>query len=192
MALSQKNLYRLLAYSSVSQMGYILFAFSLGFVGFAAGLFHLVNNALLKILLFVILGSIISKHGKIKPVNMPLTGACFLLASLGIAGIPPLNGFASKFLIYEAGIRAGFAIPVLVAIIVSVITLAYYLKAFSRLFTGVRRKTEEDKTFLLPVLILTGLCILLGLFPNLALEVLRPAAESLIGRAGYYCSVFGC
>lgn len=192
MAFSQEGIRRLLAYSSVSQMGYILFAFGLGSVGFAAGLFHLVNNALLKMLLFIIVGSVISVKGKIKRVNMPLTGACFLLASLGVAGIPPLNGFASKLLIYEAGFQAGFVIPTLIAIIVSVITLAYYLKAFGKLFTGVSKKTKEDKVFLLPILILTGLCILLGLFPNLALEVLEPAAESLIGRLDYYCSVMGC
>lgn len=192
MALLQDDLRRLLAYSSVSQMGYILFAFSLGSMGFVAGLFHVVNNALLKMLLFLIIGSIIWRHGSAKPVNMPLTGACFLLASLGITGIPPLNGFASKLLIYEAGFQSGFALPTVLAIIISVITLTYYLKAFGRLFSGAEEREKEDKAFLFPILLLTALCIFLGLFPDLAIQVLRPAAESLLGGEAYYCSVFGC
>ncbi|MCK4634297.1 MAG: hypothetical protein KAT37_00310 [Candidatus Aenigmarchaeota archaeon] len=192
MALFQEDLRRMLAYSSVSQMGYILFAFSLGVVGFTAGLFHLINNALLKMLLFLIIGSVIWKYGKIKPVNMPVTGACFLLASLGIAGIPPLNGFASKFLIYEAGFRSGFVLPTLVAIIVSVVTLAYYLKAFGKLFSGSKKRVKEDKSFLIPVIILTFFCIIMGLFPNLVIQVLDPVVKSLLGNTDYYCSVFGC
>ena len=57
------------------------------------GVFHLLNNSILKVLSFVIIGSVI-KYSNSKPVNMPVTGACFILASLGVAGIPPLNGFA--------------------------------------------------------------------------------------------------
>lgn len=192
MALFQEDMKRLLAYSSVSQMGYILFAFSLGSSGLLAGLFHLLNNALLKMLLFLIVGSIIYRHGGVKPVNMPVTGACFLLASLGIAGMPPLNGFASKLLIYQAGFISGFTLPTIVAIMVSVVTLAYYLKAFGRMFSGSEKREREDKFFLLPILLLTALCIILGVFPDLAIQALRPAAESLLGGNAYYCSVFGC
>jgi len=192
MALFQEDVKRMLAYSSVSQMGYVLFALSFGVAGFTAGLFHVINNAVLKMLLFLIIGSIIWKYGKTRPVNMPVTGACFLLASLGIAGIPPLNGFASKFLIYETGFRAGFALPTLVAIIVSVVTLAYYLKTFGKLFSGSEKREKEDKHFLIPILILTAFCLLFGLFPNLVIQVLQPVTDSLLGRMDYYCSVFGC
>lgn len=192
MALFQEDLKRMLAYSSVSQMGYILFAFSLGIAGFTAGFFHIVNNAILKMLLFLIIGSVIWKYGKTRPVNMPVTGACFLLASLGIAGIPPLNGFASKFLIYEAGFRSGFVLPTLVAIMVSVVTLAYYLKAFGKLFSGSEKRISEDSSFLIPIVVLTVFCILMGVFPNLVIQILKPISESLLGRVGYYCAVFGC
>ncbi len=192
MALSQEDLRRMLAYSSVSQMGYVLFAFGLGFPGFTGGLFHLINNALLKMVLFLILGSVISRCGGIKPVNMPVTGACFLTASLGIAGIPPLNGFASKLLIYEAGFQAGLVLPTLVAILVSVVTLAYYLKAFGKLFSGSEKKIKEDMNFLVPILVLTAFCVIMGLLPWVVIRTLQPVAESLLGSAGYYCSVFGC
>ena len=190
MALVQDDLRRMLAYSSVSQMGYVLFAISLGPVGFFGGLFHIINNAFLKMLLFLIIGSVIFKYKK--PVNMPVTGACFLLASLGIAGIPPLNGFASKFLIYEAGFRSGFILPTLVAIIISVVTLAYYLKAFGKLFSGSGKKVKEEKEFLIPILVLTAFCIIIGVFPDLAIQVLRLVVNDLLERMNYYCLVFGC
>lgn len=192
MALMQDDLRRLLAYSSVSQMGYILFAFSLGPAGFAPGLFHAINNALLKILLFLIIGSILWRCGREKQVNMPVTGACFLIASLGIAGIPPLNGFVSKLLIYEAAFRTGFALPAVVAIMISVVTLAYYLKAFGKLFSGSAKRERESIAFLLPILLLTALCVFMGLFPETVLQVVRPMASSLLERGAYYCSVFGC
>ena len=190
MALVQDDLRRMLAYSSVSQMGYVLFAISLGPMGFFGGLFHIINNAFLKMLLFLIIGSVIFKYKK--PVNMPVTGACFLLASLGIAGIPPLNGFASKFLIYEAGFRSGFILPTLVAIIISVVTLAYYLKAFGKLFSGSGKKVKEEKEFLIPILVLTAFCIIIGVFPDLVIQVLQPVVNDLLGRMNYYCLVFGC
>jgi len=191
LAMAQSDIKRMLAYSSISQMGYIFLAFSFGFLGFTAGLFHILNNALLKVLLFLILGLVILKGGT-KPVNAPVTGFCFLIASLGIAGIPPLNGFASKLLIYESGIRSGFVIPVLIAIIISVLTLAYYLKAFSKLFNFTGKKIKEDKRFLIPILFLTILCILIGLFPQLIIQILQPVVNSLLDRTSYYCVVMGC
>jgi len=187
MALIQSNIKRMLAYSSVSQMGYVLFAFGLGTYGFLGGIFHLLNNALLKMVMFLIVGSVEEEQ-----VNMPVTGACFLIASLGIAGVPPLNGFVSKFLIYDAGIRSGFLIPTVVAIVISVITLAYYLRAFRRMFSNSGRRVKEKRDFLVPILVLTSFCIFLGVFSFVAIQALRPVVGSLLARSAYSCAVFGC
>ncbi len=192
MALFQEDLKRMLAYSCISQIGYIFFAFGLGYIGFAGGLFQIFNNSLLKMVLLLIICFIYWKQNSLKPVNMPVTGACFLIASMGVAGIPPLNGFASKFLIYEAGFRSGFIIPTLIAIIFSVITLAYYLKAFGKLFSGSEKVMKEEKSFLIPIIVLTIFCIILGIFPNVFIDTIEPVLSSLSSNYEYYCSVFWC
>jgi formate hydrogenlyase subunit 3/multisubunit Na+/H+ antiporter MnhD subunit len=115
LALSQNDLKRLLAYSSVSQMGYVSAGFGLGtYLGCYGGVFHLLNHALDKSLLFMCVGAVlyttgtrrISELGRLRSA-MPMTSACFLLGTIAVAGFPPLNGFWSKLTIYLALARAG-------------------------------------------------------------------------------------
>ena len=115
LALTQDDLKRLLAYSSVSQMGYVLVGIGLGtYLGCYGGLFHLLNHALCKSLLFMCVGAVmyatgarrISELGGLRS-QMPITSACFFLGALALAGFPPLNGFWSKLTIYLALAKAG-------------------------------------------------------------------------------------
>ena len=115
MALTQDDLKRLLAYSSVSQMGYVLVGLGLGtYLGCYGGLFHLLNHAIYKALLFMCVGAVIYATGirKVSELgglarSMPVTSACFFLGALAIAGFPPLNGFMSKLTVYLALAKAG-------------------------------------------------------------------------------------
>ena len=115
LALGQKDLKRMLAYSSISQVGYIVLGLGLGTpLGIAGGLFHLINHALAKGLLFLNSGSVQQATGTRNldemgglAKRMPVTAATNLVGSLSIAGVPPLNGFWSKLIIIIALVQAG-------------------------------------------------------------------------------------
>jgi multicomponent Na+:H+ antiporter subunit D len=167
-AVVQTNIKRMIAYSTVSQSGYIFLAVGLGTnLGIAAAIFHLVNNILVKSLLFLATGIIIWHTGT-KDMNqlgglgkrLPMVMICFGIGALSIIGLPPFNGFASKWMIYMATWEVS---PILtaVAVVVSGITLIYYIKAFSCIFMGRSRiqiKEKTPKAMLLPVVILAATC----------------------------------
>ncbi len=200
-AINQTNIKRMIAYSTISQSGYIFLAIGLGTnIGVAAGLFHLLNNMIIKAMLFLAAGIVIW-HTQTKDMSelgglgkqMPLTMLCFGIGALSIIGIPPLNGFASKWMIYTATWEVS---PLLtaVAITVSAITLVYYLKAFSSIFFGPAKKTvvkATPKFMLIPVVILAILCVLIGLFPQIGLSIIEPAANALLDQNQYISAVLG-
>jgi len=200
MALQQKDIKRMLAYSTISQVGYISFALGLGSVGFVAGTFHLINHVLIKSMLFLIAGSIVLKvktrdMTKMKGLgtSMPVEAIGFLIGAFAISGIPPLNGFASKFMIYMATLNSGYSFLVFIPIIFSVVTLGYYLRAFFTIFGGAGKKKEKiDWALALPVLVLASLCVVIGLFPQLITQNLQLVINSLLDKANYYCAVLGC
>ncbi|HCI55579.1 MAG TPA: hypothetical protein DFI01_06605, partial [Bacteroidales bacterium] len=115
MALIQHNYKRLLGYHAVSQVGYMIVGLSLGsFIGIAAGLFHMLNNALYKSGLILAAGAVEQRTGKTEidylgglSKAMPVTFISALIFAMSISGIPPLNGFASKWMIYQAIIDFG-------------------------------------------------------------------------------------
>jgi len=195
MALAQTDIKRLLAYSSISQMGYILFglstastASSLGIMG---GLFHIINHAICKSLLFMTAGVIIHQTGTrdIRELGgligkMPTTGIACLIGVFSLAGTPPLNGFWSEWMIFGGGLASGKGWITVIGVLSTVITAGYYLWFAWRIFFG---STPEDLndvkeapfTTLIPIIILAALSILLGILPGLALDYLKPAAEYL-------------
>ena len=192
MALVQRDLKRLLAYSCISQMGYVLLG--VGFAtaaGIQGGLFHLLNNAIYKVLLFMCAGAIIYRVGtsdmdKLGGLgkNMPITATLFVIGALAISGMPPLNGFASKWTIYVAGMEAGQPICTAIAVIMSALTLAYFLKAINLMFLGQRpehlREVKEAPTLMLfPMLMLAVLCVVFGILPSLGIDIVGPASGAL-------------
>jgi len=204
MALTQHDLKRLLAYSSISQMGYILLGVGFGTaMGIQGGLFHLLNNAIYKVLLFMCAGAIIYRVGTSNldelgglGRNMPITATLFIVGALAISGVPPFNGFASKWTIYVAGVEAGQPICTAIAVIMSALTLAYFLKAINLMFLGQRPEhlrdvKEAPPLMLFPMLVLAVFCVVLGILPSLGMDLVRPAQGAVMNQLGYIGSVMG-
>lgn len=182
LALNQSNLKRLLAYSGVSQVGFIAMSVGLGTsLGLLGGLFHMVNQAIIKGLLFLCAGAVIYIAGTGDLSKMPgslrserLLSFSFLAGVLALAGVPLFNGFASKWIIYIASFEVNPAFTI-IAVVVSVITLAYGLKAYSVIFSG-NPKGESKRIKLpismkIPILILAIVIILIGVLPWIGIEV---------------------
>jgi formate hydrogenlyase subunit 3/multisubunit Na+/H+ antiporter MnhD subunit len=186
MALVQHDYRRLLGFHAVSQVGYMILGFGLGSaIGVAAGLFHLVNNAIYKSGLFLSAGAVEYRTGKknIEDLGglskaMPLTFFAALVFALSISGVPPLNGFASKWMIYQGIIDFGNGTGIAnklwflwlgLAVFGSSLTLASFIKFIGGIFLS-RRKTEFEKIrevgilMWIPMIILALLCIIIGVF----------------------------
>lgn len=202
MALVQSDLKRLLAYSGISQMGYVLMAVGLGTLnpstfGIEAGLFHMFNNVIYKSLLFLCAGAVVYRVGTSKleelgglGSQMPITAIIFMIGALALAGIPPFNGFASKWMIYLTGIQAGFPILTVVAVIISALTLAYLLKAFSMVFLGTTPKNvsklkEAPSSMIFPMAVLAALCVIFGILPEMGISITDSAQKVLLNHSHY-------
>jgi multicomponent Na+:H+ antiporter subunit D len=144
LALGQKDMKRMLAYSSISQVGYVVLGIGLGTpLGVAGGLFHLFNHALAKGLLFLNSGSVQQATGTRNleemgglAKRMPFTAGTNLVGALSIAGVPPLGGFWSKLLIIMALVQAREIPLAVIAVLASVLTLWYYLMIQRKAFFG--------------------------------------------------------
>jgi NADH-quinone oxidoreductase subunit M len=194
MALAQTDIKRLLAYSSVSQMGYIFFGLSVGSeIGITGGLFHVINHAICKALLFMCAGVIIHQTGtrdltKLGGLagKMPITCVASLIGALSLAGTPPLNGFWSEWLIFEGGVAAEKFVLTLIAVLSTVITAGYYLWFIWRVFFGpvpkkLRTVKEGSRLLLVPIIILAATAVALGIWSDPVLQFLTSAAETVSG-----------
>jgi len=205
MALAQVDIKRLLAYSSVSQMGYVLFALgTVTVVGVSGGMFHLINHAFAKGLLFMTAGAVIHQTGlrNIKKMGglsnkMPITAFAAAIGMMSIAASPPLAGFISEWMMFlggfqaaipvvGAGVNLGFLILTLLAVSGSILTAAYMLRFFWRVFLGPHPEELEDvkevpRSMTIPMIILGVLIVIFGIFPSLALDVIVPAFSGILG-----------
>jgi len=151
LAIGQWDLKRLLAYHSISQIGYVMLGIGLGTpLGVLGGLFHLFNHSVFKSLLFLNSGAVeyatgtrdLQKMGGLMR-KMPWTGATNLVASMSIAGIPPFNGFWSKLIIIIAAVQAGKIGYAWWAVIASILTLASFMKVMKYGFYGEQGKNLD-------------------------------------------------
>ncbi|MCK4673070.1 hypothetical protein KAT67_03690, partial [candidate division WOR-3 bacterium] len=206
MALMQKDAQRLLAFSTVSQAGYMVLGIGTGIpIAIAGALFHMLNNVLYKSILFFSTGSVeyrtkttdLDSLGGLG-VKMPVTLFSFFIAALAISGVPPLNGFYSKWMIYQGIIELSGKIPLwfiflICAMFGSILTLAYNLKLLHSMFLGERPKVlnkvrEARFEMVVPSLILALACIVFGIFAKaipLRLFVL-PALPFEISEVGFW------
>lgn len=203
LALLQWDYKRLLAYSSISHIGFILLAVGLGTpLGILAGLFHLFNHSVIKALLFLNSGSIVYSAGTrdLKEMggldkDMPVTSKTNLIGSMSIAGIPPFNGFWSKLLIIVACITAGKAGYAWWAIAGSIITLAVFAKAYKYAFCGEsKKKVKESPAWMcIAMIILAIICVAGGLLllPEVKVAFLNPVVEVIRGGLQYIDRVLG-
>lgn len=185
MALVQHDLKRLLSYHAVSQVGYMVLGIGTGtLVGIAGGLFHMLNNAIFKSSLFLCAGAVeknagttdLDKLGGLARA-MPLTFASCFVAALAISGVPPLNGFASKWMIYQGIIESGrggghlWVIWLAAAMLGSALTLASFVKVLHATFLckpsaelKTKKIREVGASMWLPMVGLAVLCVLFGVF----------------------------
>ena len=212
MALQQRQFKRLLAFSSISQIGYVMAAAGLGtMLGMSGALYHAFNHTLFKGILFLCAGTVIhaTGTGNLEELGglskrMPKTTIGFLVGVLSIAGIPPLNGFVSKWMIYQAAYEKGIAtgdfyyiFVCIVAVVTSTITLAYYMKLSHAVFFGElpeHCKDATDPPFLmrLPIWIMAALCVLTGIFYKQLQEIVfLPASRAAFNITGYINAMMG-
>jgi len=192
-AMIQSDLKRLLAFSTVSQIGYMMLALGLSTpLGIAAGLLHCLNHGLFKGGLFLCAGSVQHATGTRNMDllgglgrRMPKTMFLWLIGAGSIAGVPLLSGFVSKWLIYNAALEAGYVVPALISWIVSVITVFYFLKATTGVFFGnessiAEKSHEASKTMIAGAAVLGVGSVLLGVAPQLAVRyVINPLLPNL-------------
>ena len=212
MALAQHDFKRLLAFHSISQIGYVITAIGLGTaLGLNAGLFHAMNHTLFKGLLFLTAGAVLTATGTTNldklgglSKRMPVTTVCFLVGAFPISGLPPFNGFASKWMVYQAiytkAVESGnilFAIATITALIVSVMTLASFIKVTQAVFFGQENPEnanakEVPVIMQIPMVIMAVLCVLTGLFYNVVEKfLLAPAAGAALGVSNYIDKMMG-
>lgn len=183
-ALLQTDLKRLLAFSTVSQVGYMMLGLGIGTpLGVAAGLLLCFNHALFKGGLFLCAGKIQHECGS-RDLNrlgglvaqMPVTTFNWLVLAASLSGLPLLSGFVSKWLLYHAALQAGQLLAAVVAWLVSVLTVFYFLKASSSVFFGERQPLSLQGAPNLwmerAIGVLAGGSVLLGIAPQLAFNYL--------------------
>jgi multicomponent Na+:H+ antiporter subunit D len=200
LALGQWDFKRLLAYHSISQVGYVVLGIGLGTpLGIAAGLFHLVNHTAFKALLFLNAGAVEYSSGTRDLKRMaglgrllPVSAWTSLVASFSIAGIPPFSGFWSKLFIVIACLQAGQPVLAAFAILGSIMTLASFLKVRRYAFsdpekTGFKIKRKTPRCMSLAMLVLAVFCTVMGLLflPSVKAGLLGPAADVLVEGVGY-------
>ena len=212
MALAQHDFKRLLAFHSISQIGYVITAIGLGTaLGLNAGLFHAMNHTLFKGLLFLTAGAVLTATGTTNldklgglSKKMPVTTVCFLVGAFSISGLPPFNGFASKWMVYQAiytkAVESGnilFAIATITALVVSVMTLASFIKVTQAVFFGQPNPEHTDvkevsMIMRIPMVIMAVLCVFTGLFYDVVYKfLLAPAANAALGVSNYIDKMMG-
>ena len=215
LALRQKDLKAILAFSTVSQLGLVIALIGYGTpAAILAGIFHLFNHSAFKGSLFMMVGIVdhetgtrdISKLRGLAKV-MPVTAAIAGIGTLAMAGLPPFNGFLSKDMFFKASLDVvntsfafmypyGWVFPV-VAVIASTFTFIYSLTIFLKVFFGGELTTETPKVpheapfgLLAPAVVLAGITVTVGLFPNLVSQAILEPAVLAVSGVQYNVSIY--
>ncbi len=205
-ALRQSQVKRMLAFSSIAQIGYMMFGlgvvYRFGVVNGAAGaFFHLFNHAMMKGLAFLAAGAFLyalyiakGDHGVLILDDLngasrryPLIAFTLSVALLALGGLPPLAGFMSKWQIFVAGFQTQNTVAMLLVVFAalnSVLSLGYYAPLVNRLYrlqpsTAVENGALIPKTMVVPLVMLTLLIVVLGFYPSLLNWLTEPAADIL-------------
>jgi len=196
-AVTQKDIKRMLAYSTISQVGYILIAVSLGSpAGLTAAIIYTVNHMIIKAGLFFLAGTIIKRTGTKRIDEMggllkqlPMTAALFLVGSLALAGVPPLNGFISKLALVVAILGAGRYLLLVPVIIGTMLTLVVMTRAWMQIFLGGSngKVVKFGRPALAPALILTVAMFGFGLIAQPMFMIAGETAGQLL-EPGIYIS----
>jgi len=190
MALAQDDIKRLFAYSSISQMGYIIFGLATATqLGVAGSIFQFVSHGTAKSVLFMVAGLIIVQAGGLRSIKgmgglsakLPITAICATIGFLGLLGFPETNGFQSEWLIFGGGLQLGsqtgtvgsmWLLLSILAVISTIVTASYALWTMKRVFFGQLPEqlsaVKEGSAYMLgPIIFLTAITVLLGIVPGL-------------------------
>lgn len=187
-AITQDEVKRLLAYSSIAQLGYIIAAIGLGNVyGVSGALYHTVLHTIIKLLLFINVAAIIAQTGKSKFSELggliyktPVSFVMLLVGIIALAGMPPLGGFASKFMIYNAFIDVKFAILLIGMLFSGAASFLYCYKLVYGIYLGhpnsegLEEQKEVHVSYLIPQIILALSLMAIGTFPGYFIELINP------------------
>lgn len=192
-ALLQRDVKRMLAYSSIGHVGYVLAGLSVGTqLGLTGALLHIFNHALMKGDAFLCAGAIIHRIGTRKldemegiGRKMPATAAAFGISLFALAGMPPLNGFVSELTIFTSTLQANLAWLGIAIVLNSVLSAGYYLRIVRAMLQSSRSEKIEKARgapiiMLFPIGIIAILIVLFGIWPDPVLELARKAAEGLL------------
>lgn len=205
-AIIQYNFKKILSHHIISQVGYMFFGIGLGTVGAIAGaIMHIVHNIVVKTTLFLVSGI----HERLTGTNdlkktgglvyaVPFVATFFLVAALALAGIPPLSGFFSKFVIIKAGVNQIIQtrspilyVAVIVSLITSLLTLLSMIKIWIFGFWGkaktpVQTENVNYRALLAPVIGFTLIAVAMGIFAEFFYDVALTAAHQLKNPENYY------
>ena len=174
-AFAQTDYKRMLAYSTISQIGYILLALSFGTqIALSAALLYILNHAIIKAGLFLTSGLMLGRTGSVELADQgrlldasPASAAAVLVSAMALAGLPPTNGFFSKFAVIQAGIASRHYLATGLALGAAIITLMYIMRAWQLVCWAPGKADpapwKPEPGQLGPVALLAGLCLLLGL-----------------------------
>jgi len=193
-AIYQTNVKRMLAYSSIAQIGYMILGISMASVtGLAGGLVHLFNHALMKGGLFMVMGCIFLRIGSVRLADMeglaksmPLTMAAFVAGGFGLIGMPLTAGFISKWYLIQAALEKGWWPAVAVVVISSLLAVFYIWRVVEAAYFRPRPKgaaevSEAPLSMLVPTWIMIGAVYYFGVNATWALDMATGAAEALLG-----------
>ncbi len=206
MALKQDDIKRMLAYSTIGQIGEIVAVLGLGtWLALTSSLLHVLNHAIMKDLLFLGAGALILRAGSRTLSDMagivrfmPITTTCMAIGLVSIMGLPPLNGFVGKYLMIVACIQAGHSLLAVALLIASLIGAMYYMRILRTILFdapsaallqhmqqnnvqgNTKNYNETPLSLCIPLVILAALCLILGLVPQLGLSLVTPVTNMLV------------
>ena len=203
-ALLQDDIKRMLAYSSIAHIGYILIGIAAGgVIGISGALLHIFNHSVMKGISFLCAGIFLSQVGtrKLSELSgvgrkLPVTTIILSITFLSLIGIPPLSGFVSKFILFTSGIVAGMIWLVIAGIVNSAISAGYYLRFLKALIRfspnpRVESAREASPLMLASPLVLLSLLVIFGVWPQPLIEFSNQAALSLLATEKYISTVLG-
>ena len=205
LAVGQWDFKRLLAYSSIGQIGYILLAAGLNTpLALAGAVFHIINHAVFKSLLFYDAGAVehavgtrdLRKMGNVSKL-LPVTSGSSMVASLAISGIPPFNGFFSKLVIIIAAVQAGQPVYAVIAVVGSLFTMAAFLKVQRQGLRSERRveklEGRVDWGMKAAMIVLAVLCLATSLLivPGIREATLDPIVKVIMDKTQYALTILG-
>jgi proton-translocating NADH-quinone oxidoreductase chain N len=195
MALLQDDVKRLLAFSTIANMGYILLGLATGSLrGLTGSIFHILNHAIVKSSLFLSAGSFIyrTKTQSLEELSgighsMPISSGLFVIGVIALTGIPPLNFFWSELTIVTASLDVGMLLFSVLMILNLVISVAYCLRMiqiifFKEITLTSRKASEPPKIMLFATIILVSLSIVIGLYPSPFQNIAGNAAEAALNH----------